>query len=130
MKPSVQDKRLATLSLEQYLGLAEGMSFKIAGRMLMLACDLTNDVVRLHDEGMDPRHDRASLTHLARAATRAETNLAQLLVLAAQHCVGWELVDVPVAIRSNMKTAARCRSAICLMAMTAEQPVRDERMAA
>jgi len=130
MKPSVQDKRLGTLSLEQYLGLAEGMSFKVAGRMLTLAVDYTNDVVRLHDEGIDPRHDRESLTHLARAATRAETNLAQLLVLAAQHCGGRELVDVPEAIRSNMKTAARCRSAICLLAMTAEQHVRDERMAA
>lgn len=130
MKPSVHDKRLGNLSLEQYLGLAEGMTFKIAGRMLTLAGDYTNDVIRLHDDGMDPRHDRETLTHLARQATRAETNLAQLLVLAAQHCGDWELVDVPEAIRSNMKTAARCRSAICLMAMTVEQRVRDERMAA
>lgn len=130
MKPSVHDKRLGNLSLEQYLGLAEGMSFKIAGRMLTLAGDYTNDVIRLHDDGMDPRHDRETLTHLARQATRAESNLAQLLVLAAQHCDDWELVDVPEAIRSNMKTAARCRSAICLMAMTVEQQVRDERMAA
>jgi len=130
MKPTAHDKRLGTLSLEQYLGLAEGMSFKIAGRMLTLAADYTNDVIGLHDEGMDPRHDRATLTHLARRATRTETNLAQLLVLAAQHCSGWELVDVPEAIRSNMKTAARCRSAICLMAMTVEQRVRDDRMAA
>lgn len=130
MKPSVHDKRIGNLSLEQYLGLAEGMSFKIAGRMLTLAGDYTNDVIRLHDDGMDPRHDRKTLTHLARQATRAETNLAQLLVLAAQHCGDWELVDVPEAIRSNMKTAARCRSAICLMAMTVEQQVRDERMAA
>lgn len=130
MKPSIQDKRLGPLSLEQYLGLAEGMSFKIAGRMLTLAADYTNDVIRLHVEGVDPRHDRASLTQLARAATRTESNLAQLLVLAAQHCADWEMVDVPEAIRSNMKTAARCRSAICLMAMTAEQQVRDERMAA
>lgn len=130
MKPSVHDKRIGKLSLEQYLGLAEGMSFKIAGRMLTLAGDYTNDVIRLHDDGMDPRHDRETLTHLARQATRAETNLAQLLVLAARHCDDWELVDVPEAIRSNMKTAARCRSAICLMAMTVEQQVRDERMAA
>lgn len=130
MKPSVHDTRLGTLSLEQYLGLAEGMSFKIAGRMLTLAGDFTNDVIRLHGEGMDPRHDRGTLTHLARQATRAETSLAQLLVLAAQHCGEGELLDVPEAIRSNMKTAARCRSAICLMAMSAERQVRDERMAA
>lgn len=130
MKPTPHDRRLGQLSLEQYLGLAQGMSFKIAGRMLTLAGDYTNDVIALHDEGMDPRHDRESLTHLARAATRTETSLAQLLVLAAQHCGGRELIDVPEAIRSNMKTAARCRSAICLMAMTVEQAVRDERMAA
>jgi hypothetical protein len=130
MKPSAHDKRLGKLSLEQYLGLTDGMSFKIAGRMLTLAGDYTNDVIRLHDEGLDPRHDRETLTQLARAATRAETDLARLLVLAVQHCGDWGLVDVPEAIRSNMKTAARCRSAICLMAMAAAQQVRDERMAA
>lgn len=130
MKPSVHDKRLGKLTLEQYLGLSEGMSFKIAGRMITLAGDYTNDVIRLHDEAADPRHDRDSLTQLARAATRAETSLAQLLVLAAQHCAEWQLMDVPEAIRSNMKTAARCRSALCLMAMSAGQPVGDERLAA
>jgi len=130
MKPSNSDKRLGKLTMEQYLGLADGMSLKIAGRMLTLAGDYTNDVIRLHEEGLDPRHDREALTYIARAATRAETSLAQLLVLAAQHCAGWELVDVPHAIRSNMKTASRCRSAICLMAMTAEQQVRDEQLAA
>jgi hypothetical protein len=130
MKPPDPDKRLGKLTLEQYLGLAEGMSFKIAGRMITLAGEYTNDVIRLHEEGMDPRHDRASLTHLARAATRAETSLAQLLVLAAQHCGGRELIDVPQAIRSHMKTAGRCRSGLCLMAMSAEEPVRDERLAA
>ena len=130
MKPSARDKRLGKLTLEQYLGLAEGMSFKIAGRMLALAVDYTNDVIRLHEEGLDPRHDRETLMHIARAATRAETSLAQLLVLAAQHCEEWTLVDVPEAIRSNMKTASRCRSAICLMAMAAEQQRRDDRMAA
>lgn len=130
MKPSVHDKRLGKLTLEQYLGLSEGMSFKLAGRMITLAGDYTNDVIRLHEEGMDPRQDRESLTHLARAATRAETSLAQLLVLAAQHCAEWQLMDVPEAIRCNMKTAARCRSALCLMAMSAQQQVRDERMAA
>lgn len=49
---------------------------------------------------------------LARDATRAETQLARLLVLAAEHCGDWALVDIPAAIRSNMKTASRCRSAI------------------
>ncbi|MEA2223814.1 MAG: hypothetical protein QOH83_2190 [Solirubrobacteraceae bacterium] len=130
MKPSDRDTRLGKLTMEQYLGLSEGMSLKIAGRMLTLAGDYTNDVIDLHDDGMDPRHDRETLTHLARAATRAETSLAQLLVLAAQHCGDWELADVPEAIRSNMKTASRCRSAICLMAIAAEQQVRDERLAA
>jgi hypothetical protein len=130
MKPSAHDKRLGKLTLEQYLGLSEGMSYKIAGRMLTLAGEYTNDVIALHEDGMDPRHDRESLTHLARAATRAETSLAQLLVLAAQHCGEWQLMDVPEAIRSNMKTAARCRSALCLMAMSAQQQVHAERLAA
>lgn len=130
MKPSVHDKRLGRLTLEQYLGLSEGMSFKIAGRMITLAADYTNDVIRLHEEGCDPRHGRESLTHLARAATRAETSLAQLLVLAVQHCAEWQLMDVPEAIRSNMKTAARCRSALCRMAMAAQQHAGDERLAA
>ncbi|MBW3653377.1 MAG: hypothetical protein KY433_07250 [Actinobacteria bacterium] len=130
MKPSDRDKHLGKLSLEQYLGLSEGMTFKIAGRMIALAGDYTNDVIGLHEEAMDPRHDRESLTQLARAATRAETSLAQLLVLAAQHCGDWELVDVPLAIRSNIKTASRCRSAICLMAMRLEQQFRDDRLAA
>ena len=130
MKPADRDMRLGKLTLEQYLGLSEGMSFKIAGRMLTLAGDYTNDVISLHEDGMDPRHDRDSLTRLARAATRLETSLAQLLVLAAEHCGDWELVDVPQAIRSNMKTAARCRSAICLMAMAAQEHARDDRLAA
>lgn len=130
MKPSDRDTRLGKLTMEQYLGLSKGMNLKIAGRMLTLAGDYTNDVIDLHDDGMDPRHDRETLTHLARAATRAETSLAQLLVLSVQHCGGRELADVPEAIRSNMKTASRCRSAICLMAIAAEQQVRDERLAA
>jgi hypothetical protein len=130
MKTSIRDKHLGTLTMEQYLGLSEGMSLKIAGRMLTLAGDYTNDVIRLRENGLDPRHDRETLTHLARAATRAETSLAQLLVLAAQHCTDWEIVDVPEAIRSNMKTASRCRSAICLLAMAAERQVRDDRLAA
>lgn len=130
MKPSAHDKRLGKLTLEQYLGLSEGTSFKIAGRMITLAGEYTNDIIRLHEDAMDPRHDRASLTGLARAATRAETSLAQLLVLAAQHCAEWQLMDVPQAIRSNMKTASRCRSALCLMAISAQQDVRDDRLAA
>jgi hypothetical protein len=130
MKPFSSDTRLGKLTMEQYLGLSDGMNFTVAGRMLTLAADYTNDVIRLHEEGLDPRHGREALTYVARAATRAETSLAQLLVLAAQHCGGWELVDVPEAIRSNMKTVGRCRSAICLMAMVAEQRVRDDRMAA
>jgi hypothetical protein len=130
MKPSTSDTRLGKLTMEQYLGLSGGMSFTVAGRMLTLAGDYTNDVIRLHQDGLGMRHDREALTYIARAATGAETSLAQLLVLAAQHCGDWELVDVPEAIRSNMKTASRCRSAICLMAMAAEQQVRDDRMAA
>lgn len=130
MKPADRDKHLGTLTLEQYLGLGEGMSFKIAGRMIALAGDYTNDVVRLHEDALDARQDRHSLTQLARAATRVETSLAQLLVLAAQHCSTSELVDVPEAIRSNMKTAGRCRSAICLIAIIAEEQVRDHRLAA
>jgi hypothetical protein len=130
MKPSSSDQRLGKLTMEQYLGLSGAMSFTVAGRMLTLAADYTNDVIRLHEDSLDPRHDREALTYIARAATRVETSLAQLLVLAAQHCGGGELVDVPQAIRSNMKTASRCRSAICLMAMAAEQAVPDDRMAA
>ncbi len=130
MKPPVHDTRLSTLTMEQYLGLTGPMSPTVAGRMLTLAGDITNDVIGLHENGMDPRHDRETLTHLARAATRAESRLAQLLVLAAQHCAEHELLDVPEAIRSNMKTASRCRSAICSMAVRAEQQVRDDRMAA
>ncbi len=130
MKPPAHDQRLGKLTMEQYLGLSGGMSLKIAGRMLTLAGDYTNDVIGLHDNALDPRHDRDTLTHLARAATRAETSMAQLLVLAAQHCAEWELADVPEAIRSNMKTVARCRSALCLMAMAAAQQVRDDRLAA
>lgn len=130
MKPAAHDKRLGKLTLEQYLGLGEGASFKVAGRMITLAGDLTNDLIDLHHESMDPRHTRDSLTPLARRATRIESRLAELLVLAAQQCADSDLVDVPHAIRSNMKTAGRCRSAICLMAATARQPARDERLAA
>ena len=129
MKPSAHDKRLGHLSLEQYLGLAEGMSFKIAGRMLTLAGDYTNDVIRLHDEAADPRLDRIALMSLARAATRAETHLARLLVLAAENCDG-ELIDVPFAIRSNIKTTSRCRSAICKRALVAEQQGDSSQLAA
>ena len=130
MNTSIRDPHHGKLTMEQYLGLSEGMSLKVAGRMLTLAGDYANDVLRLREDGLDPRHDRETLTHLARAATRAETSLARLLVLAAQHCTDWEIVDVPEAIRSNMKTASRCRSAICLMAMAAERQVRDDRLAA
>ena len=104
MKPVALDSRTGKLTLEQYLGLADGMSFKVAGRMLTLAGDYTNDVIGLHEDALDPRLRRGSLTSLARAATRAETHLARLLVLAAEHCREPELADVPLAIRSNMKT--------------------------
>ena len=130
MKPEHSDTRLGRLTMEQYLGLSAGMTPSIAGRMLTLAGDYVNDVIRLHEEGLDPRHDRQSLTRLARAATRTETSLAQLLVLAAQLCGDPDFADVPEAIRSNMKTAGRCRSKICLLAMAAEQHARDERLAA
>ena len=130
MKPSSLDKHLRNLTMEQYLGLTEGMSPKVAGRMLTLAGDYTNDAIRLHDEGLDPRHDGPSLQRLGRAATRVETRLTQLLVLAAQHCGGPTLVDVPEAIRANVKIASRCRSAICHMAIDAEQHGREDRWAA
>lgn len=130
MKPSDRDKRTGKLTIEQYLGLTEGMSFKVAGRMLSLAGDYVNDVIRLHEEGLDPRHDRDALMVLAREATRVETHLARLLVLAAEHCRDRALVDIPATIRSNMKTASRCRSAICQRAMTAVEQSRDERLAA
>ena len=129
MKPSTHDKRLGKLTLEQYLGLSEGMSFKIAGRMLTLAGDYTNDVIALHEEAEDPRLDRAALMGLARAATRAETRLARLLVIAAENCDG-ELVDVPYAIRSNIKTTSLCRSAICKRALVAEQQDDSTQLAA
>jgi len=130
MKPSDREKRTGKLTMEQYLGLTEGMSFTVAGRMLTLAGDYVNDVICLHEAGFDPRHDRDSLMLLAREATRAETHLARLLVLAAEHCRDRALVDIPAAIRSNMKTASRCRSAICLRAMTAVEQSRDEPLAA
>jgi hypothetical protein len=83
----------------------------------------------MHEDAVGAGLDRVSLMGLARAATRAETQLARLLVLAAEHC-GGELVDVPFAIRSNMKTASRCRSTICMLAMTAEQRGGGQQLAA
>jgi len=130
MKPSDREKRTGKLTMEQYLGLTDAMSLNVAGRMLTLAADYTNDVIRLHEDGLDPRHDRDALMALARDATRAETHLARLLVLAAQHCTECSLVDVPQAIRSNMKTASRCRSAICLRAMAAVEQGDSQRLAA
>jgi hypothetical protein len=129
MKPIERDKRTGTLTMEQYLGLPDGMSFTVAGRMLTLSGDYTNDVIRLHEEALDPRLDRFTLMGLARAATRAETHVARLLVLAAEHC-GGDLVDVPLSIRSNMKTVSRCRSSICRRALTAEQQDHGEQLAA
>ena len=130
MKPVALDRRTGRLTLEQYLGLADGMSFKVAGRMLTLAGDYTNDVIDLHEDALDPRLSGHALMGLARAATRAETHLARLLVLAAEHCRDPELADVPLAIRSNMKTLSRCRSAICGLAMAAEQHGHGEQLAA
>jgi hypothetical protein len=129
MKPSETDTRTGKLTIEQYLGLVGGMNHRVAGRMLTLAGDYTNDVIALHEEAVDPRLDRTALMSLARAATRAETHLARLLVLAAENCDG-ELVDVPFAIRSNIKTTSRCRSAICKRALTAEQQGDSSQLAA
>jgi hypothetical protein len=129
MKPSELDKRTGRLTIEQYLGLVDGMNHKVAGRMLTLAGDYTNDVIALHDEADDPRLDRAALMGLARAATRAETRLARLLVIAAENCDG-ELIDVPYAIRSNIKTTSLCRSAICKRALVAEQQDDSTQLAA
>src|SRR4051794_25475996 len=103
MKPAQLDRRTGRLTLEQYLGLADGMSLKVAGRMLTLAADYTNDVIDLHDDALDPRLPGTALMSLARAATRVETHLARLLVLAAEQCRVPECSDVPLAIRSNMK---------------------------
>jgi hypothetical protein len=130
MKPVELDRRTGKLTIEQYLGLADGMSLRVAGRMLTLAGDYTNDVIRCHEDALDPRMDRATLMNLARAATRAETHLARLLVLAAEHCRDDDLIDVPLAIRSNIKTASRCRSSICRMAMAAERQDHGEQLAA
>lgn len=129
MKPSDTDKRTGKLTIEQYLGLAGAMNHRVAGRMLTLAGDYTNDVIALHEEAADPRLGRTALMSLARAATRAETRLARLLVIAAENCDG-ELIDVPFAIRSNMKTTSRCRSAICKRALVAEQQGDSRRLAA
>ncbi len=130
MKPVELDKRTGKLTIEQYLGLADGMTFKVAGRMLTLAGDYTNDVIALHEDAHDPRMGPDTLMHLARGATRAETHLARLLVLAAEHCRDAELTDVPLAIRSNIKTVSRCRSSICRLAMTAERRGHSEQLAA
>jgi hypothetical protein len=129
MKPTELKLHTGKLTMEQYLGLVDGMNPKVAGRMLTLAGDYTNDVIRMHEDAVGAGLDRLSLMGLARAATRAETQLARLLVLAAEHC-GGELVDVPFAIRSNMKTASRCRSTICMLAMTAEQRGGGQQLAA
>lgn len=128
MKPSAHDKRLRKLTLEQYLGLADGMSFKIAGRMLTLAGDYTNDVVRMYQDGLGLPNDAEALNRIARSATRTEANLGQLLGLAALHCADSTLGDVPHAIRSNTKIVARCRSAICLMAIAAMQEDRHQQL--
>ncbi len=130
MIPSAVLTRVGRLTLKQYLGLSEGMSLRVAGRMLTLAGDFTNDIMQLLEDARDPRHDRDALGRLARAAARIETQLAQLLVLAAQHCTEWELSNIPHAIRENMKTVGRCRSSICLRAIAAEQALRDTGLAA
>lgn len=130
MRPSAHDTRTGRLTMEQYLGLCDGMSLKVAGRMLTLAGDYTNDVIVLHEDALDPRLDGDDLVRLARHATTIETRLARLLVLAAEHCEDGELSDIPYAIRSAMKTASRCRSSICRLAMTAQQRGFGEQLAA
>ncbi len=130
MRPVGDDGRTGRLTIEQYIGLTSDMSLKVAGRMLTLAGDYANDVIGLHDDALDPRLSETELAWLARAATRAETQLARLLVLAAEHCREPELADVPYAIRSNIKTVSRCRSAICRLATTAQQDRQSEQLAA
>ena len=129
MKPTAFDQRTGKLTMEQYLGLSDGMNLRVAGRMLTLASDYTNDVIRLHEEALDPRLDSAALVALARSATRAETHLARLLVLAAENCDA-TIIDVPHAIRSNIKTVSGCRSSICRLALTAQQQGFGEQLAA
>jgi len=51
-------------------------------------------------------------------------------VLAATHCSGSEVIDVPFAIRSSMKTTSRCRSSICMLALSAERHGHGEQLAA
>lgn len=124
------DSRLGSLTLEQYLGLTSGMSARVAGRMLTLAGDLANDSIALHEEAQDPRLAHGALTRLGRAATRVESSLSALLVLAAEHCGAPTLADVPHAIRCHVKTASRHRSEICRLAIAAERRARDDRLAA
>lgn len=130
MKPVDVDRRTGRLTIEQYLGLTGGMSLRVAGRMLTLAGEYANDVIALHEDARDPRISERQLMSLARSATRAETQLARLLVLAAQHCREPQISDVPHAIRSNIKTVSGCRSAICQLAMTAQQHSDGEQLAA
>lgn len=130
MKPAILDERTGTLTLEQYLGLADGMGLGVGGRMLTLAADYANDLVRLHEQALDPRLSAPALDSLARAATRTETQLARLLVLAAEHCREPELSEIPFAIRCNFKTVSRCRSAICGMAMSARARGHGRQLAA
>lgn len=130
MKPIQPDNRTGRLTVEQYLGLADGMSFTVAGRMLTLAGEYANDVIALHEEALDPRLQGSALASLARTATGVETHISRLLVVAAEHCRETELTEIPLAIRSNVKTVSRCRSAICGMAMAAEQSDGRRRLAA
>jgi hypothetical protein len=130
MKPIQLDRHTGKLTLEQYLGLGDAMSFKIAGRMVTLAAVYTNDAIDLHERALDPRVAGPDLMTLARCATRTETQLARLLVLAAEHCHALELTEVPLAIRSSMKTVSRCRSAICGIAMAASRQDDGQQLAA
>ena len=55
MKPSVRDTRLGTLTIEQYPGLSEGMTRKVAGRMHTLAGAHTADIIGRRHRSRRPR---------------------------------------------------------------------------
>lgn len=128
MKPSGPDKHLGTLTMEQYLGLANGMSSTVACRMIALACDYTTDILHIHDECRRWRDDAEVMRRLCRVAIRAESNLARVLTLAAENCVDHTHAAIPNAIRSNLAVAASCRSAICLTAIEGARAIRHEEL--
>lgn len=110
---------MQTDRLRRHLGLDEGMSSQVAGRMLTLAAEYTADALAAFGSASEPGLDTLALVRLAQHATRAETHLQALLEMAEQNCADWPVVEVPVTIRSHLSTAARCRSVVCGQAIGA-----------